>query len=71
VNGVLYAYTPNQKVIALDAASGKLIWKFDSRIHSARSARGVTYWTDGKENRILATVSNFLYALDASTGKRI
>src|SRR5271170_6175162 len=27
VGGVLYAYTPSQKVIALDAASGKLLWK--------------------------------------------
>jgi quinoprotein glucose dehydrogenase len=71
VNGVLYTYTPSQKVIALDAASGKQIWKFDSGIHSMQPARGVTYWTDGKESRIFATVSNFLYALDAATGKPI
>ena len=55
-------------MIALDAASGKLIWKFDSGIHSAQPARGVAYWTDGKESRIFATVSNFLYAIDAATG---
>ena len=30
VGRVLYAYTPSQKVIALDAATGKLLWKFDS-----------------------------------------
>lgn len=71
VKGVLYTYTPSQKVIALDAASGKLIWKFDSGIPSAQPARGVAYWTDGKESRILATVTNFLYALDAATGKPI
>jgi quinoprotein glucose dehydrogenase len=71
VKGVLYTYTPTQKVIALDAASGKLIWKFDSGIHSMQSARGVTYWTDGKESRIFATVTNFLYALDAANGKPI
>ena len=71
VKGVLYTYTPSQKVIALDAASGKLIWKFDSGIHSMQPARGVTYWTDGKESRIFATVSNFLYAMDAATGKAI
>ena len=71
VKGVLYTYTPTQKVIALDAASGKLIWKFDSGVHSMQSARGVTYWTDGKESRIFATVTNFLYALDAANGKPI
>lgn len=71
VAGVLYTYTPSQQVIALDAASGKLLWKFDSGIHSVQPARGVAYWTDGKESRVLATVSNFLYALDAATGKTI
>ncbi|MEO6802113.1 MAG: PQQ-binding-like beta-propeller repeat protein [Granulicella sp.] len=71
VGGVLYTYTPSQEVIALDAASGKLLWRFSSGIHSAQPARGVAYWTDGKESRILATVSNFLYALDAATGNVI
>jgi len=71
IKGVLYTYTPSQKVVAVDAASGKLIWKFDSGIHSAQPSRGVAYWTDGKESRIFATVSNFLYAIDASTGTAI
>jgi quinoprotein glucose dehydrogenase len=71
VKGVLYTFTPSQKVIALDAVSGKLIWKFDSGIRSTQPARGVAYWTDGKESRIFATVSNFLYALDAATGDAI
>ncbi len=71
IKGVLYTYSPSQKVIAVDAASGKLIWEFDSGIHSMQPARGVTYWTDGKGSRIFATVSNFLYALDAATGKSI
>ncbi len=71
VGRVLYAYTPSQKVIALDAATGKLIWKFDSGINGTQPDRGVAYWTDGKESRILAGVMNYLYALDASTGKPI
>jgi quinoprotein glucose dehydrogenase len=71
VKGVLYTYTPSQKVVAVDAASGKQIWKFDSGIRSAQPARGVAYWTDGKESRIFATVTNFLYAIDAATGKAI
>jgi quinoprotein glucose dehydrogenase len=71
VKGVLYAYRPSQKVVAVDAASGKQIWKFDSGIRSAQPAQGVAYWTDGKESRIFATVTNFLYAIDAATGKAI
>ncbi len=71
VGDVLYAYTPSQKVIALDAASGKLLWKFDSGIASTQPARGVSYWTDGKESRLFAGVMNFLYALDPTTGKPI
>jgi glucose dehydrogenase len=71
VDGVLYGITPTQKIFALDAASGKLIWKFDSGIRGTQPDRGLAYWTDGKEKRILVGVLNFLYALDAATGKPI
>ncbi len=71
IRNVLYAYTPTQKVIALDAASGKLLWKFDSGILGTAPARGLAYWTDGKQSRIFAGVMNFLYALDPATGKAI
>ncbi len=71
VGRVLYAYTATQKVVALDAASGKLIWKFDSGIVGKNPVRGLSYWTGGKESRIFAAVTNFLYALDAQTGRPI
>jgi len=71
VDGVLYAYTPSQKVIALDAATGRLRWKFDSGITGWQPARGVAYWASGRDKRILAGVMNFVYALDAGTGKPI
>lgn len=32
LDGVLYGITPSQKIIALDAATGKLLWKFDSSV---------------------------------------
>ena len=69
IGRVLYAYTPSQKVIALDAATGKLLWKFDAKIDGTEPNRGVAYWTDGKESRIFAAVMNYLYALDPATGK--
>src|ERR1700731_696115 len=45
VGRTLFAYTASQKVIALDAANGKLLWKFDSGIHSTQPARGLAYWS--------------------------
>ena len=73
VGGVLYAYTPSQKVIALNAATGALLWKFDPAAQGWQPDRGLAYWSDGngKEKRILAGVMNFVYALDAGTGKPI
>ncbi len=71
IGGTLYAYTPTQKVIALDAATGKLKWKFNSGIDGRQPARGLSYWTDGKEERIFAGVMNFLYCLDARTGNPV
>ena len=71
VGRTLYAYTPTQKVIALDAATGKLLWTFDSGVPSTQPVRGLTWWTDGAENRLFAGVANFLYALDPRDGKPI
>jgi quinoprotein glucose dehydrogenase len=71
VAGVLYAYTPSQKVIALNAATGALLWKFDPAVNGWQPARGLAYWSDGKVKRILAGVMNSVYALDAATGKPI
>ena len=71
IGKTLYAYTPTQKIVALDAATGKLKWKFDSGIGGTQPARGMTYWTDGKQGRLFAGIVNFLYCLDAETGKPI
>jgi len=71
IGRTLYAYTPTQKVVALDAATGKLKWKFDSGVGGSQPARGMTYWTDGKQGRVFAGIMNFLYCLDAETGKAV
>ena len=77
VKGVLYATGGTRRaVIALDAATGELIWVHGER-EGARAAaaprqlsgRGVAYWTDGREERILyVTPAYRLVALDARTG---
>lgn len=71
VNGVLYGETPSHKVVALDAATGKLLWRFDSGIEGRGPNRGLVYWAGGSDGRIFASVQSFLYALDAATGKPI
>jgi quinoprotein glucose dehydrogenase len=71
VGKILYATTPRRSVIALDAASGKLIWRFEFDLPGQVLTRGVSYWSDGHQSRILAGARNYLYALDATTGKVI
>jgi glucose dehydrogenase len=71
VDRVLYAYTQSQKLIALDAATGKLMWKFDSGLRGTQPSRGVAYWSDGRQGRIFAGVMYYLYCLDAATGKPV
>src|SRR5690348_17443692 len=41
VGRTLYAYTPTQKVVAVDAATGTLKWKFYSGIHGSQPAREI------------------------------
>jgi quinoprotein glucose dehydrogenase len=71
VGGALYGLTPLQKVFALEAATGKLLWKFDSGVRGTQPDRGLAYWQEGNDRRILVGVMYFVYALDAATGKPI
>jgi quinoprotein glucose dehydrogenase len=77
INGVLYATAGTRRsVVALDAATGELLWVHGER-EGARGAasprqlsgRGLAYWSDGKEQRILYVTPGYrLVALDAKTG---
>jgi quinoprotein glucose dehydrogenase len=71
VSGVLYGLTPTQKVFALNSATGKLLWRFDSGIKGTQPDRGLAYWSDGEDKRIFAGAMNFVYSLDAATGKPV
>ena len=77
IDGVLYSTTPGIKAIALDAATGQEIWKFnpfpgvDSLNRPQTRHRGVVYWEDGEDRRILYTAGKYLYALDAKNGQPI
>ena len=67
VNGILFTVTPGGGVVALDGASGKLRWSWKSGERGA--GRGLTYWTDGKEQRLLAGFGRYVFAIDAASGK--
>jgi quinoprotein glucose dehydrogenase len=71
INGVLYGLTPRHKTIALDAATGKLLWTFDSGIAGRGANRGLVYWSAGSDRRIFTDIQSYVYALDAATGKPI
>jgi quinoprotein glucose dehydrogenase len=71
VDGVLYATTPKVQVFALDAASGRELWRFDPNAGapppSRMRHRGVVVTGD----RVLVNYRNRLYALDRKTGRPI
>jgi quinoprotein glucose dehydrogenase len=69
VGRTLFGYTPAHKTFALDAATGKQLWVFDSGLPGVGANRGLMYWSDGKAARLFAAVDNFVYALDPATGK--
>jgi quinoprotein glucose dehydrogenase len=80
IDGVIYTTAGSRRgVIALDAVTGELLWVHGER-EGARGAaaprqlsgRGLSYWSDGNEARILyVTPGYFLIALDAKTGQRV
>ena len=70
IEGIMYGITPGLKAFALKADTGKEIWKFDPNDGQPASGtnRGLTYYNDGNNGRILYAVNSYLYCLDASTG---
>lgn len=73
VDGVLYGRNPLYNVFAIDAATGRERWTFTpGEEHAGMSnMRGVTFWQDGDDRRILFTTGHYLMALDANNGKLI
>ncbi len=71
VNGVLYGTTPDLKLFALDAGTGKQLWKFKPVTKDQRfnTSRGVVYWENGNDKRIIYSVGSNLYEVNAENGK--
>jgi len=73
VNGVLYGTTAELKVFALKAGTGEQLWKFTpvKDPQKFNTSRGLIYWENGDDRRILYTAGSSLYALDVNTGRPI
>lgn len=72
VNGILYGTTPELNLFALHADTGEEIWKFlPEKKDRPHQSRGVMYWENGNDQRILYTVGPGLYAVNAKTGNPI
>jgi len=78
VDGVMYFSTASARVFALEAATGRELWRYDSQLdqrlaYAEGASRGVSYWRSAgspKEARILlGTLDARLIALDAATGR--
>jgi quinoprotein glucose dehydrogenase len=73
IDGLVYMSTGIGTVAALDAATGDVKW-FEKPPTApgppTAAARGVAYWTDGKDARILSVIGASLVALNAKTGER-
>lgn len=69
VDGVMYLPAAG-RVVALQADTGKEIWRYDLP-QGSPSNRGVTYWPGDKENppRIIFTTGHMMVGLNAKTGK--
>ena len=80
VGGVLYTTAGTRRaVVALNAASGEMLWmhredegKRGEAAPRRLSGRGLAYWTDGREQRIIYVTPGYqMVALDAKTGNRV
>src|SRR4051812_11550253 len=77
VAGMLYTASPTRKVIALDAATGRELWKWDPQSERPGAGggrqRGLVFWQNesGGEQRLFTGVGNYLYALDPKSGQTL
>jgi quinoprotein glucose dehydrogenase len=71
-DGLLYGVSAGLQVVALNAATGELVWKHGESMKAWYSlSRGVAVWKGENEARVFYTTGHFLHALNAKTGEVI
>lgn len=75
VHGVMYVSSPKLRILALDAATGKLLWSFDPNkdkpVTGKTRNRGLNYWESGTDRRLYFASGSWLYALNAANGQPV
>lgn len=82
IDGILYGLSPRLNVFALDARTGKELWRFNpdkvgtaivdgSETQSMGVSRGLSYWQAGDDKRIFIGIGAKLHALNARNGELI
>ena len=72
VGNRLFAVTAYNHLFALDASTGKELWRFAPESKGASNVnRGVAYWERREDKRILFAYQTWLYAVNAITGKPV
>src|SRR5437016_6806500 len=79
IDGVLYVTTPYNSIAALDAETGKELWRFDGEAYklgqllsaSGWKLRGTAFWRDNGRLRIFLNSRHRLFSLDAITGEPV
>jgi glucose dehydrogenase len=74
IDGMLYTQDAHGFVGAFDAGSGDVVWQQEPFARTeeelqGQSTRGVDYWRGGGDQRIFAVRGEYLYALNAKSGK--
>lgn len=77
VDGVMFGPTPGRAIVALDAAKGTELWRFQleavaqPRLEDSPARRGLVYWAGNGPHpaRIVFTSGDWVYALDPKTGQ--
>ena len=73
IDGVMYTMSARHRIYALDATTGEQIWAFDPFNGAAGGGvgRGVTYYEDGADKRIMFTGGDQLFSVNAANGQLI
>ena len=71
IDNVFYAPTPGGDLVALDAATGELLWRFVPGVPAGQPIRGLTSHGQGAEMRLMFATRNYLYAINSADGQPI
>jgi quinoprotein glucose dehydrogenase len=79
IGDVLYVTTPYNQVVALNAETGALLWKYDPKSYAdgqptngmGFTHRGIAAWRDGKNLRLFLNTRYRLISLDAGSGQPV